>query len=528
MGINSDVAMTFRSIGLVALCLAFQQFAVAHQSGKAAILGIQDLIARGELDAANVQLANALKTDPANGGLYNLRGIVDIQQGRAADAEADFSKAVELSPALAGAYLNLGRLYQSRIDSDPSFAAKALATYQRALKADPKSPEAHYQLGLLYEWRGSFIESLAHLTALPATQQNQARVLALQCADLAGVKRSAQAAKTAQQLIAAPDLQEGDVLAILPVLERTADYQLTRTLIEGLSGRGLASPESLAHLASAYEKLNELTLARQTLEHVAQAQPQDSKPLIDLARVAYKAGDREGALGYLAHARDLDPRNAAIHFVFGIIALELRLPLEAKASLTKALELDPDRPDYNYGMAIVALHGHDTSESIPYFKKFLATGGDKARGHYGLGIAYFYSGNYDESKKELLVSLDSPKTSAGAHYFLARIANKEGDTQGAESEIRKSIAQAANYADAHAELALILIHQHRYSEAQQELDRALQLDPENFTGNTNQLVLYQRTKDTRAAAQTEKLHALEKKRDEEQELLYRRIEVRPY
>jgi tetratricopeptide (TPR) repeat protein len=521
-------AMTLRSIVFAALYLGLPLCAAVHPNENSVILSIQDLISRGELDAANGKISEALQSDPRSGGLFNLRGIVDIQQGRAADAEADFSKAIDLSPGLVSAYLNLGRVYQSRIDSDAAFEPKAIAIYQRALKLEPHSAEAHYQLALLLEWRGSFADSLTHLTALSAEQQKQARVLALECANLSGLKRADQARRKAQHLVSAPDLQEQDVLGILPVLERGGNAQITVTLIEGLSTRGLASTESLAHLGAAYEKLGQLAQARHTLEHVAQAQPQNSKPLIDLARVAYRAGDREGALGYLAHARDLDPRNATIHFVFGIIALELKLPLEAKASLTKALELEPDRPDYNYGMAIVSLHGHDTSESIPYFKKFLATGGDDARGHYGLGIAYFYGGNYEEAKKEMLIASASPKTRAGAHYFLGRIARTEGDAQEAESQIRQSISQDPSYADAHAELALILIHQRRFPEAQQELDRALQLDPENFSGNTNQLVLYQRTKDGRAAAQSEKLHKLEKKRDEMQELLYRRIEVRPY
>jgi tetratricopeptide (TPR) repeat protein len=520
--------MTLRSIVFAAVFLAVPLCAAVHQDEDKVILSIQDLISRGELDAANGKISEALQSDPRDGGLFNLRGIIDIQQGRAADAERDFSKAIEFSPGLVGAYLNLGRVYQSQIDSDPAFEGKAIAIYERALKIDPRSAEAHYQLALLLEWRGSFADSLVHLSALPLREQKQARVLALQCADLSGLKRVEQARKKAQDLVSAPDLQEQDVLGILPVLEHSGNAQISVTLLEGLRTRGKMSNESLAHLAAAYEQLGQFAQARQMLEHVAQSQPQSSKPLIDLARVAYRAGDREGALGYLAHARDLDPRNSTIHFVFGIIALELRLPLEAKASLTKALELEPNRADYNYGMAIVALHGHDTSESIPYFKKFLAGGGDVARGHYGLGIAYFYGGNYEESKKEMLLASASPKTRAGAHYFLGRIARTDGDAKEAESQIRQSISDDPSYADAHAELALILIHQRRFAEAQQELDRALQLDPENFSGNTNQLVLYQRTKDNRAAAQTEKLHKLEKKRDEMQELLYRRIEVRPY
>ena len=231
--------------------------AAVHQDESSVILSIQDLISRGELDAANGKISEALQSDPRNGGLFNLRGIVDIQQGRATDAEADFSKAVELSPGLVGAYLNLGRVYQGRIDSDPAFEAKAIAIYQRALKLDPHSAEAHYQLALLLEWRGSFADSLTHLSALPIGEQKQARVLALQCANLAGLKRAEQARKKAQDLVSAPDLQEQDVLGILPVLEHSGNAQITVTLIEGLSARGIASTESLAHLAAAYEQLGQ-------------------------------------------------------------------------------------------------------------------------------------------------------------------------------------------------------------------------------------------------------------------------------
>jgi Tfp pilus assembly protein PilF len=202
--------------------------------------------------------------------------------------------------------------------------------------------------------------------------------------------------------------------------------------------------------------------------------------------------------------------------------------LEAESSIKKALDLQPNSPDINYGMAVVELHGHDVSKAIPYFQKFLSVKKDDARGQYGLAIAYFLSGNYEQSKEIFLIAINSPETCSGGHYFLGRIAKLDGDSATAESEFRQAIGHDSKNVEAHAELASLMIHSKRYADAKRTLDEALAIDGDNFVANTNLLVLYQRTKDERAAAQSEKLEALGKKRDETQELLYRRIEVRPY
>lgn len=517
-------------IGIIAaaLCLVSPFLACGASSSQSVILSVQSLISRGDLVTARAELSKALTTDPQNGGLYNLLGIVEIQRGKFDEAEAAFAKAVALDPHLLGAWLNLGRLYQSRLDVDPALLQKAIDAYRRALKLDPHSDEANYQLGTLLEWSGSFEESLANLGALSAPERRKAGALALRCADLAALGRTAEAQRAAHELIAAPDFSEKAVKFALPVLQAKKQDELTCTLIEALVHRQMASPETLSNLAAAYERLGQLAQARQTFDRVAREEPTQSRPLMDLARIAYKQHDRKGALGYLAHARDLDPRNPTIHFVFAIISLELKLPLEADSSMRKALELAPDRPDFNYAMGIVSLYGHDTSVAIPYFQKFIKLSDGDPRGRYGLGIAYFYTGAYEKAKQEMLQVTGPKATGSGAYYFLGRLAKLDGNLEDAESEFRKSLARDSSYADAHAELAGVLMSLHRYSEAKHELDRALQLNPENFVANTNLLIYYRRIKDPRASDQSQKLHALEKKRDQSQELLYRRIEVRPY
>jgi len=57
--------------------------------------------------------------------------------------------------------------------------------------------------------------------------------------------------------------------------------------------------------------------------------------LLELARVAHKQRDYQGALGYLAHARDLEPGNASLHYDFGLVCLDLNLVAEARNSLRR-------------------------------------------------------------------------------------------------------------------------------------------------------------------------------------------------
>jgi hypothetical protein len=70
------------------------------------ILGAQDLISRGELEAAKERVEVALKEHPKAGGLYNLLGIIDAKENKLSSA-ANFERAIRLDPQLAGACCRL-------------------------------------------------------------------------------------------------------------------------------------------------------------------------------------------------------------------------------------------------------------------------------------------------------------------------------------------------------------------------------------------------------------------------------------
>jgi tetratricopeptide (TPR) repeat protein len=488
---------------------------------------LQQAVQQGNLEDARNQLDTAIREFPTDPGLYNLLGVVDAQRGNRSAAEANFKKALAYAPESTSVLLNLGRLYLDDASKDQKAPAKALDTYQKVLRYEPNNAEALYQSAALLSNAGSYQISLNHLNRLPAEAQARAQVLAVRCADEAGLGHAAEAARVAKRLLESDDLTEGDVVAILPRVEKQ-DEALAQTMLEGLVKRQLAGRDALTRLGSYYQRQDKLPQAREVLEQAEQAGPPSVEILSELARVAYQQHDRDGALGYLAHARDLDPHNAGIHFFFGVVSIELNLPVEARKSLDEAVRLDPQNAYYNYALGSVALHGRDPGQAIPYFEKYIKSKPGDPRGRFGRGVARFYAADYDAAAQDLSSVQDKPETRSGAHYFLGRIAKLQDNLPEAEAQLKQAIAADPRFADALAELGQLHIRLNRYDAARDELNRAFSLEPDNFRVNADLLILYQKTGDSRAAEQQSRLDEIKKKQAEDEKLLWRTIEVRPY
>jgi len=491
------------------------------------LVKLQQIIQQGDLDTAHKQLQAALESFPAEPLLYNLLGAVEAQRGNPAAAESNFKKAQELAPNFVGALLNLGRLYLENPAKDPNALRKGLAVYEKVLTYEPGNVEAIYQSALLLELQGRFQQSLDHLKRLPPEARNRPQALAVLCADEAALGHSAAASRAADELLQNPELSEADVVTAIATIERH-DEKLAIKLLEGLVTRKAASAAQLAHLGILYGHTGQLAPARETLERALREGTPAVGTLSELARIAYQQQDREGALGYLAHARDLDPQRADIHFFFGIVCVELSLPVEARKSLEEAVRLDPENAYYNYALGAVAVQGRDPADAMPYFKKYIERQPGDPRGRFALGAAHFYSANYDLARKDLMAVAARSETAAGAHYLLGRIAKQEENLVLAERELAQAVGANPKFVDALAELAHVHIRLAQYEKARRELERAAALDSENFRVNANLLILYQRTKDPRAPAQQERFEEIKKKRSENEQLLWRTIEVRPY
>jgi Flp pilus assembly protein TadD len=520
-----------RCLGII-LCVLFMPADARPSPGDASadeeqLVRIQQSIQAGDLRGARSELQQVLTRLPGEPRIYNLLGVIDAQEKHFGAAETNFRRAIQLAPRFTGAYLNLGRLYQERANQQ-GLVEKALDVYRKLLEFEPDHVEANYQAAWLFNRLGQFGPSLEHLERLPAQAQQRAPALALRGVDNVALGRRALAEAALKQLAAAGDLTEADVLPILPVLhEHHADDLATR-LLETLAQRGLGSNISLQALAGLEEQQGRFKEARASLEKDLQLEPPSSPVLIRLARLAYRTGDLEGALGYLAHARDLEPGNAAIHFFFGMVCIELKLPPEAKKSLKEAVRLNPENPYYHYALGAVLLQEKSSDEAIPHFRKYRDSHPADPRGNFALGVAYFDAYQLDAARKELEAVASRPETQVGANLYLGRLAVREDNLTEAADRLRKAVESEPSSPEPYAELALVHIRLKEFAQAESSLTRALQIAPEHYRANLNLLMLYQKTNDPRAGQQARRVEQLQQAGEERERLLLRSLEIRPY
>lgn len=477
--------------------------------------------------AARRALTEAVRLYPASPAVRNFLGVLEAAEGHEAEAERRFREALLRSPRYTDALLNLGRLHQESGARDPRAAAKALAAYQAILQYEPGHAEARFQSAALLQATGEFDRSLAELGRLPQADRERPAALAVLLADQAGRGERAAADATADALVARGDVEALDVRPILPALSAHDRDDLAVRLLEALQRRGQSSADDLQRLGLLKEKAGQLASARDALEAAAAGRPDSVPLLLDLARVARKAGDGQGALGYLGHARALEPGNAGVHFTFGMVCVELELGAEAYNALKEAVRLDPENPAVNYAMGAVALHRKDPSEAIPYFRKYEALQPQDPRGPFAVGVAAFQAKDYVTARALLTPAAERPQTAAGANYFLARMARAEAEFDEALRYALRAAAANPGYADAYSELGLVYQRLGQPERAAEALERCLAIEPEHYLGNLHLLMLYTQAKDPRQEAQQQRFDTIKQRRAEKATDFLRPLEIRP-
>lgn len=505
------------------------------------------LVKVDRLAEAETAIQSSLSCDPEFAPGYYQLGRLREKQGSLPEAVAALTSAIEKDGQTAESWLALARVYrrtgdgagelramaglarlhQNNVSNDAAALGKAIDAYRAVVQLDPASSDANYQLALLLTLHGSYREALSYAGKLTPAQQRRPQALAVRlvCHAALGDKNT----KALVQAVADhKDLAERDVLDVLPALAGSKQDTISLTLLESLHARGLAGRAGLEALASAYERAGRFDEARKTLQELVSSTGVTPELLLQLARNAYKDADYKGSLEYLAHARAIDPMNAAIHFFFGMTAIAMDLPVEAKKSLGEAIQLEAGNAYYHYAYGAVLAQDRDASLSIPQFEMYCRLRPQDVRGRFALAVARFLSGQTESAQAAFTDLIRHPETSAGAHYFLGRIAKQENRLEDAERELSRSLELLPDELDARAELGQVYMRLGKYDLAEQQLARVLKQDRMHYLANFNLLALYQRTHRPEASEQAERLDQVKKVRSEKEQALWRTVEVRPY
>lgn len=524
-------ARAFYALHVVcALLTSIAGAAQTHSGGNAyqqTLLAIQEKIQGGDLPQARSLADHALSAWPRDGGIENLLGIIQVEQGNTEGAARSFSEAILHNPRLLSAYLNLSRIKMTAAATDPVARREALRLSRKALELDPNNDEAHYQAATILSWNKDSPSSLQHLQKLSSDSRAKIGAQALFCADYAALGDRDKTTAAVRALANNPDLTEQDADTCLDGLRSARRADLIEQLFSAAATHQALTPDGLRILALAQEAEGKFPAARSNLESAFAANSASVGFLEDLARVAKSAGDNQGALGYIAHARDLQPDNASLSYEFAAICVRMGLLAEARKALTEALRLAPDNPDYNLAMGIVVSFSADPSQAMPYLTRYHELRPNDPNGVLQLGAASYRARDYDTAVKWLKPAALNQKTAPEAHFYLGRIARQEGHLEEATAELKQVLALHPGHPDSLAELGQICVQTRDFPQATSYFDQALHSDPDNYAANFGLLQLYARTADPRRDEQSRRFDQVKNMQQEEQKEMMRVIEIRP-
>jgi len=489
------------------------------------VLSIQALIEANKFDDAHTSLIAAQRRYPNDGGLENLLGIIEIEQGNTAGARQAFVAAIRHNPTLASAYMNLSRIDMRTAEDDSAARSEALTLSEKALRLEPGNDEAKYQIATILAWQKEYQRSLDTLSRLSPDARKQIGAEDLACSDEASLGAKDLTTKAAGALASNPDLTEQDADACLPALRSARRADLIEEIFRAAGSLHPISPAGLRILGLALEAEGKLPDARTQLEQAYSGDPSSVSILEDLARVARAAKDGLGALGYLAHARDLQPNDPSLAYQYGAICLEMGLYGESRKALEEAVKLAPDDPIYNLGLGRVISYSNDPSQALPYLTKYHSLRPKDPAGKLELGEACYRTKEYDTASKWLEQVINDQQSAPDAYFYLGRIARQEGHTDQAVDDLKHSLAARPDQPDVLAELGQISVTAQDFTQAAAYLNRALALDRDNYAANFGLLELYARTGDPRRDQQSARFDQIKNMKEQQDRDMMRVLEI---
>jgi tetratricopeptide (TPR) repeat protein len=354
-------------------------------------------------------------------------GVRLADQGKPAEAEQSYLKAISLDPRYCDAMDNLGRLLrvQGRVD-------EAITWYKKSLEVLPTNRVALMNLGAAYRYRELPEEAIATYRRLIETKPDYPEGyygLGSTLVDMGRAQEALEPLQKAAKFYAA----EGSTY-----------------LLDAYHALGLA-----------YEKLDRCDDARANFE-LAYTAMQDDPDLNYRLAGAYlcgEGGDPEKAVRYMDTAINLRPDNADYHSRRGLANYYLG---DYKAALTdfdRVVELQPDNAEAHDNCGILYRLTGDLERAITSHTRAIELDPGFANAYQNRGNAYLSQEDYEHALADYDKVIRLKPDRAQAYCMRGMVYEARGQTAPAIANVKKCEELAGDEAlrnNARQQLALLL------------------------------------------------------------------------
>ncbi len=390
-------------------------------SGNAAA-GLQDYSASAE------QFEQAVSLDPQNAAAYVSLGVAQALQTNYPEAEEAFLQAFELDPQNQNVLMSLGNYHRARERPD-----EAEATFEEALSLYPTEPQVYLQLVQFYYQSGRFAE----------------------------VERVLMDAQQEGPEDPGPSLLLTD---LYPSQDRGLD---ARELLVDLKVRFPENVDVAARLAVQYLE-NEPELARQEIEMILEAEPENPLGQILLGELQFFSGDLSAS----------------------------------ETTFTGDQAFNSPFPQPHFFLGQIAQSRGQFDEAASQYREALALNAGYIPARLGLADALLNSGRTEDSRAEITTILNTLPGSVEGRILKATLDRSEGNSVAAEQELSALVTEQPDNPLVHRQMALLRESGGRIADAERSFQRVFELQPDSLERLTELTQFYIRQGLTDLAIET--------------------------
>ena len=477
------------------------------------------LLGKGDTVHAEVEARKALQNPSTRALALAMLGTIRLQQGKAEESVKFLRQALAINPKLIGARTTLGNAYA--FGNKPDLAAECFGD---VLKLDPGNFNARFDLFKLEASRRNFQQSLDWAEPILPQLLESDEGVAILASDYAALGNKQQLEDLVAHWQKLPEPSDEAALDFAVALLAQNMKPQAIAVLEEQETRLSSHPQAdnALRLANAFLAVGRLTNAEIDAELALSQKPDCVACYLTLAQVAEHQANSEKALSYLVKAKRLAPRDPEVLFQFGKVCLERNLLDDALAALGKAAESKPDNDTYVYTLGSANFGKGHLDEALKLFQQLLQKHPQDAFLHYAIGAVYFQQNKYSEAEASLKESLVARPDQVPANYYLALTYDAIGDDDRAIPIFRDLVKAHPEHVPSHVKLGGILVRQHQYEEAQQNLEQAVALDPNSVEAHYQlALALRRLGKSAESEAHMAESHRLEAEQSSTRDLRLR-------
>ena len=434
-------------------------------------------IARGEVNAAEAELRQAVSLAPQDAEYLALLGVVLGMQQKLQESDGYIEKSLTLDPSdsatrrnLAWNQFQLGQL------------APAKANLERVLKQKPDDRAATLVLGMVLEELRNYGAAARLLEAVPDQVRARPESLAALARAYEYTGHHEQARQTLKELqlhSAGPNgvFLGGQVAAGLH------DYEDAESLFSSIWSTYPDTAKLGYNLALAQYRAERFSESVATLRRVITAGHESSQIYNLLAWCLYKRDDFKAAATALDRAIALDPADESNYLDGGMMLIEHHLVEGALSAAEKALEVAPDSYRAHRMKALAEFKLGRVNDAENLYARAVQLNPADAEAIVGLATAQLDKGDARRAEEGLKKGIERlPRAAvlyqAYGNLLLSGIGSSDaGDDSRAIQLFEKAIALDNSLAEAHYGLGKLALREDRIRDAQRELEAAVKLDP---------------------------------------------------